>query len=51
MVEQNARSALAVSDFGIVLELGRTRMHDRAAALLADPFLGGHVEPASREER
>jgi branched-chain amino acid transport system ATP-binding protein len=51
MVEQNARSALAMSDFGIVLELGRTRMHDRAATLLADPrvgqlFLGGHIEPA-----
>lgn len=49
MVEQNARSALAISDHGIVLEQGRTRMHDRAAALLADPrvgqlFLGGHVE-------
>jgi branched-chain amino acid transport system ATP-binding protein len=51
MVEQNARSALAMSDFGIVLELGRTRMHDRAATLLADPrvgqlFLGGHIEAA-----
>jgi branched-chain amino acid transport system ATP-binding protein len=37
-----------VSDYGIVLELGRTRMHDTAASLLADPrvgqlFLGGHV--------
>jgi branched-chain amino acid transport system ATP-binding protein len=54
MVEQNARSALAMSDFGIVLELGRTRMHDRAATLLADPrvgqlFLGGHIEPAPRD--
>ncbi|SCB58650.1 branched-chain amino acid transport system ATP-binding protein [Rhizobium aethiopicum] len=49
MVEQNAKSALAMSDYGLVLELGQTRMHDRAAALLADPrvgqlFLGGHVE-------
>jgi ABC-type sugar transport system ATPase subunit len=56
MVEQNARSALAISDFGIVLELGRTRIHDRAATLLADPrvgqlFLGGHIEAASRDER
>lgn len=49
MVEQNARSALAISDAGIVLELGQTRMHDRAEALLNDPrvgqlFLGGHME-------
>jgi len=51
MVEQNAKAALAMSDFGIVLELGQTRMHDRADALLADPrvgqlFLGGHMEEA-----
>lgn len=51
MVEQNAKAALAMSDFGIVLELGQTRMHDRAEALLADPrvgqlFLGGHMEVA-----
>jgi branched-chain amino acid transport system ATP-binding protein len=49
MVEQNAKSALANSDFGLVLELGQTRMHDRANILLNDPrvghlFLGGHVE-------
>ena len=49
MVEQNARAALAMSDFGLVLELGQTRMHDRADALLSDPrvgqlFLGGHIE-------
>jgi branched-chain amino acid transport system ATP-binding protein len=49
MVEQNAKAALAMSDFGLVLELGQTRMHDRASSLLADPrvgqlFLGGHVE-------
>ena len=51
MVEQNAKAALAMSDFGIVLELGQTRMHDRADALLDDPrvgqlFLGGHMEEA-----
>jgi len=50
MVEQNARAALAMSDYGLVLELGQTRMHDRARALLDDPrvgqlFLGGHVAP------
>ena len=49
MVEQNAKAALAMSDYGLVLELGQTRMHGRAEALLADPrvgqlFLGGHVE-------
>ncbi|SPF80924.1 ABC transporter ATP-binding protein [Pseudoprimorskyibacter insulae] len=49
MVEQNAKSALAMSDYGLVLELGQTRMHDAADKLLADPrvghlFLGGHIE-------
>ncbi len=49
MVEQNAKAALAMSDYGLVLELGQTRMHDRADTLLADPrvgrlFLGGHIE-------
>ena len=46
MIEQNAKRALELSDDGIVLELGRTRMADRAARILADPrigqlFLGG----------
>ena len=49
MVEQNAKAALAMSDYGLVLELGQTRMHDRASALLADPrvgklFLGGNID-------
>ncbi len=49
MVEQNAKSALAMSDYGLVLELGQTRMYDKASALLSDPrvgqlFLGGHIE-------
>jgi len=49
MIEQNAKSALAISDFGLVLELGQTRMHDKAHKLLADPrvgrlFLGGSIE-------
>ena len=52
MVEQNAKAALAMSDYGLVLELGQTRMFDRAEKLLADPrvgqlFLGGHVEDAA----
>jgi branched-chain amino acid transport system ATP-binding protein len=54
MVEQNARSALELSDEGIVLELGRTRMADRAAVLLNDPavghlFLGGSVTAVEAE--
>ena len=49
MVEQNAKAALAMSDYGLVLELGQTRMHEKASKLLADPrvgqlFLGGHME-------
>lgn len=49
MIEQNARSALQMSDYGLVLELGQTRMHDTAAAILNDPrvaqlFLGGVIE-------
>jgi branched-chain amino acid transport system ATP-binding protein len=49
MVEQNARSALEISDDGIVLELGRTRMTGSARSLLDDPqvgqlFLGGTSE-------
>jgi branched-chain amino acid transport system ATP-binding protein len=46
MVEQNAKRALEISDFGVVLELGRTRLQGPARELLADPrvgqlFLGG----------
>jgi branched-chain amino acid transport system ATP-binding protein len=46
MIEQNARSALQISDFGIVLELGQTRLMDSAERVLNDPrigqlFLGG----------
>ncbi|HWI37430.1 MAG TPA: ABC transporter ATP-binding protein [Burkholderiales bacterium] len=46
MVEQNAKRALEISDYGVVLELGRTRMAAAAGEILADPrigqlFLGG----------
>jgi len=49
MIEQNAKRALENSDDGIVLELGRTRIADRANNILADPrigqlFLGGGLE-------
>ena len=56
MIEQNARSALEISDFGIVLELGQTRLVDRAERLLNDPrigqlFLGGAMSAAVGGER
>ncbi|MCP5152810.1 MAG: ABC transporter ATP-binding protein [Ectothiorhodospiraceae bacterium] len=46
MVEQNARSALAISDDALVLEQGRLALAGRAPDILADPrvgalFLGG----------
>ncbi|HSD55101.1 MAG TPA: ABC transporter ATP-binding protein [Burkholderiales bacterium] len=46
MVEQNAKSALEHSDYGIVLEQGQTRIAGEARAILADGriaqlFLGG----------
>jgi branched-chain amino acid transport system ATP-binding protein len=49
MIEQNARSALQISDYGLVLELGQTRMSDEAQKILTDPrvgqlFLGGSLE-------
>jgi branched-chain amino acid transport system ATP-binding protein len=49
LIEQNARSALEISDFGIVLELGQTRLVDKAERILADPrigelFLGGAMQ-------
>lgn len=52
MVEQNARSALEMSDDGLVLELGRTRMHGPAREILNDPrvaqlFLGGAMAEAA----
>ena len=36
MVEQNVKQALAASDRACVLELGRIRLQDRAAALMSD---------------
>ena len=49
MIEQNARSALQISDYGLVLELGQTRLFGPAADILADNrvaqlFLGGAIE-------
>jgi len=36
MVEQNVTKALAISDRGYVMELGRIRLEDRAASLIGD---------------
>ena len=52
IIEQNAKRALENADHGIVMELGRTRIQDRADRILADPrigqlFLGGGLEPAN----
>jgi branched-chain amino acid transport system ATP-binding protein len=51
MIEQNARAALQMSDYGLVLEQGVTRIEDTAANILADArvaqlFLGGALQPA-----
>jgi branched-chain amino acid transport system ATP-binding protein len=53
MIEQNARSALEISDHAIVLELGRTRLADKADRVLNDPrigqlFLGGVMEETAK---
>jgi branched-chain amino acid transport system ATP-binding protein len=46
LIEQNARQALQISDYGLVMEQGQTRIEDAAVQILADPriaqlFLGG----------
>jgi branched-chain amino acid transport system ATP-binding protein len=51
LIEQNAKQALQLSDYGLVLEQGRTRVEDTAANILADPgiaqlFLGGGLQQA-----
>ena len=52
LIEQNAKSALERSDYGLVLEQGQTRIEDAASRILADPrigelFLGGGLRPAA----
>jgi branched-chain amino acid transport system ATP-binding protein len=52
LIEQNARQALQMSDDGLVLELGQTRIQDKASSILQDPriaqlFLGGGLAAAS----
>ncbi|HRK19586.1 MAG TPA: ABC transporter ATP-binding protein [Hyphomicrobiaceae bacterium] len=46
LIEQNAKQALQMSDYGLVLEQGQTRIEDTASNILGDPrigqlFLGG----------
>jgi branched-chain amino acid transport system ATP-binding protein len=55
MIEQNARAALQISDFGIVLELGQTRLMDKAERVLNNPrigqlFLGGAMTEAASSD-
>jgi branched-chain amino acid transport system ATP-binding protein len=52
LIEQNARQALGISDYGLVLEQGQTRIEDTAKNILADPriarlFLGGGLAPVA----
>jgi branched-chain amino acid transport system ATP-binding protein len=49
LIEQNAKQALQMSDYGLVLEQGQTRIEDTAKNVLGDPrvaqlFLGGGME-------
>lgn len=39
LVEQNARSALSIADLGVVLNLGRVVIRDKAAVIGADEKL------------
>lgn len=53
LVEQNARSALRLADWGCVLDLGRVRIEGPADRLLDDPrlgslYLGGGVATAGQ---
>jgi branched-chain amino acid transport system ATP-binding protein len=52
LIEQNAKQALQMSDYGLVLEQGQTRIEDTAPAILADAriaqlFLGGGLAPVA----
>jgi branched-chain amino acid transport system ATP-binding protein len=53
LIEQNAKQALQISDHGLVLEQGQTRIEDTAPNILADPriaqlFLGGGLAQPER---
>ena len=51
LVEQNARGALAIADYGYVMEIGEIAIEGKAQELSADPrveatYLGGNAEAA-----
>jgi branched-chain amino acid transport system ATP-binding protein len=53
LIEQNAKQALQISDYGLVLEQGQTRIEDTATSILNDPriaqlFLGGGLAQPER---
>jgi len=53
LIEQNAKQALQISNYGLVLEQGQTRIEDTASNILADPriaqlFLGGGLAQPER---
>ena len=51
LIEQNAKQALQISDYGLVMEQGQTRIEDTAPNILADPRIaqlvlgGGLAQP------
>ena len=53
LIEQNAKQALQISDYGLVMEQGQTRIEDTAPNILADPriaqlLLGGGLAQPER---
>ena len=53
LIEQNAKQALQISDYGLVLEQGQTRIEDTASRIVSDPriaqlFLGGGLAQPER---
>jgi branched-chain amino acid transport system ATP-binding protein len=56
LIEQNAKQALQLSDYGLVLEQGQTRIEDTAPRILADQriaqlFLGGGLQQVAGDTR
>ena len=57
LVEQNARKALGIADYGYILEIGRIAIQDTAAALRENEQVraaylgGGHVQAAASQTR
>lgn len=53
LIELNAKQVLQISDYGLVLKQGQTRIEDTAPRILADAriaqlFLGDDFEPVAR---